>query len=342
MRKNDPYSSSGSYMYEIQNLIKKDIEPYHAYYLLGTQIFLKDVLLKKLKSRLNAEKMQFSTETYFGDDLTVRQLQQIIEDNGFFSETKFIVIKNALRFLKKNKKDTMLPLLLQDFGNHYVILEDAVESSELNKTLRKLVASFCIVHNSSVPESQILRWVNKKFHSYQLQPPTEYVRKMIQNYKDDLDVLLHKADRICFETMNLEKPNWKQVFDSHRKTTEEIIFALSDEIIEGNSEKAYKILENLLHYGKSYDEIFYYLWNQMAFYSEVSFYYNAGCNLGETLAKMKGTHPYRVKKAYQQIGNVSCERVIRAYDYLVDVDYKRKKGTGMKLSDALIFFIENI
>jgi DNA polymerase III delta subunit len=331
-----------SYYDLLQKIIAGTIETQY-FFFFGTQQKIKHIVMQELQKYVQKKHHQFETILMYGDEITVQDFLQSIDDNGFFSTTKVLILRNASSFLVKNAKVLQSKKVFIDMSDqNFIVFEDSSDKKAVVKALKKDLSSFALIDDASVPETQIYRWVRKKFHDFSLDPPKDMIKRCVLENKGDLDRIWEITERICLENAGIEKPLWEKVFRTYQPSTEEVIFSLSDSIVAGEKEKALHILDNLIKNGKSYDEIFYYLLNQFAFLSEVSFYASKKIDLPTITKKMADYHSYRIKMAMKQLSKVSFNRVKRGYDQLLEMDVKRKKGTLLPLANALVLFMETM
>jgi DNA polymerase III delta subunit len=335
-------TSINTYYELLQKIIAGTIETQY-FFFFGSQQKIKHIVTQELKKYVQKKHQQFETILMYGDEITVQDFLHSIEDNGFFSTTKVFILRNASSFLVKNAKVLQSKKVFVDLSDqNFIIFEDSSDKKAVVKALKKELSSFALIDDASVPETQICRWIRKKFHEFSLDPPKDMIKKCVVENKNDLDRIWEVTERICLENAGIEKPMWDKAFRTHQPSIEEVIFSLSDSIVAGEKEKALHTLDNLIRNGKSYDEIFYYLLNQFAFLSEVSFYTSKKLGLPAITKKMAEYHSYRVKMAVNQLSKVSFNRVKRGYDQLLEMDVKRKKGTLLPLANALVLFMETM
>ncbi|MDD4029631.1 MAG: hypothetical protein PHI40_03240 [Caldisericia bacterium] len=331
-----------SYYDLLQKVISGTIET-HYFYFFGSQQRIKHILTQELKKHIQKLHHQFETILLYGDETSVQDFVQTVEDNGFFSATKMIILRDASLFLLKHANNLQSKKVFVDMSDqNYIIFEDSLDKKAVVKALKKEIAHFALIDDSSIPDKQICRWVRKKFQEFSLNPPAEMIKKCVMENKGDLDKIMDITEKICLENAGIEKPSWEKVFHMYKPSLEEVIFSLSDAIVAGEKEKAFNTLDNLISNGKSYEELFFYLLNQFAFLTEVRFYLSKGLDVFEIGRRMSDYHSYRIKMAVQKLSRVSFEKVKKGYDVLLKIDENRKKGTSLELSDALVLFMETM
>ncbi|MCK5848809.1 MAG: hypothetical protein KAH01_06400 [Caldisericia bacterium] len=334
-------SLNGSYFNEMKCIVSEKYELKHCYFLIGQTRTVKKIFVKELKRKLK-KVCEFEYVTKYGDQLTLSGLKELMLENSFFSSIKLIHVRNSYKMLNKFKKELTKDPILEYLNDHYLLLEDDVELGDVSTTIKKKLKPCEILYDANVPLNQIERWVAKIFDGYDLHPPKNIIKSLSVDYEKNLDDLFDIVKRIALEFSGCDKPYWNGAIRKFKKTTEQVIFDLSDAIIADNKAKAYATLENLVQNGKSYEEIFYYLLNHFSFLVEVKSFQEKGCTVGDILNQMKGIHPYRIKSALRSLQSIPFQKVRRGFESLFDIDIKRKKGTGIILADALVFFVENV
>lgn len=113
------------------------------------------------------------------------------------------------------------------------------------------------------------------------------------------------------------------------KTLEHNIFQLTEQILKGDTEKAYQTYEDLHLQGEETIKLTAILIGQIRLFLQTKILQKVGyqqANIAETL----GVHPYRVKLAMQQVAKFPLELLVSMYDELVDNDYQVKTGQAEK------------
>jgi DNA polymerase III delta subunit len=332
--------STACYFDFINNLTKGILDSQYLY-LFGPQQRIKQILTNTIKKHIQKKHHQYETEILYGDHLSLQDFLQTMDDNGFFSVNKLVILRNASTFLSKNVSALITKKVFADMSSEqYLIFEDEGDKNSIKKAFKKELSHFAFLDDPLVPEKVIIRWVRKKYQDFSLHPPLELIKKCIAENNQNLDLIFDVTERICLENVGIENPVWDKAFVLHKPSIEEVIFSLSDTIVSGEKEKAFHILDNLIRNGKSYDEIFFYLLNHFAFLVETGFYVSKGMHTYEIEKKLPHIHSYRMKMAVKQLSNISYENITNGYNMLLKIDQNRKKGIGLSLSDALVLFIE--
>ncbi|MGO3792521.1 MAG: DNA polymerase III subunit delta, partial [Enterococcus gilvus] len=123
------------------------------------------------------------------------------------------------------------------------------------------------------------------------------------------------------------------------KTLEHNIFELTEQILKGDTAKAYQTYEELHLQGEETIKLTAILIGQIRLLLQTKVLQKIGyqqANIAETL----GVHPYRVKLAMQQVAKFPLNLLVSMYDELVENDYEVKTGQADKEINFQLFILK--
>lgn len=327
--------SDANYATHLSFLVKND--PKHGYILLGSSEYLKSLLINTIRKRL-AISYSLDCQTLFGDELETRKLEDIMTTNNFFFTGRILLIRHFFSLPKKVAKElTTLNLFVNIPDDTYILIEDEGTSRDF-ASIKKLFPTFHILEDTTLDRKTFTIWIKKRFEANKMEPAPEMIDQFCASCGYDLDFAIQGIDRIAMQYKGKE-PDWKEIISQYRKEQNDIIFALSDSIMQNNSGKALMILGNLIRQGKSPEELFYYLLNHFQFLVQVKLTSIDYKDKGNTAAALHGINKYRVEKAYDQVRSVSIQRLQEIFKELVRIDMNVKSGIELDLSNSLTIWV---
>jgi DNA polymerase III delta subunit len=332
------YSSTNTelnYASHLSYLVKN--EPKHGYLLLGTSEYLKNLLISSIRKKLNLT-YSLDFQTLFGDELETRKLEDVMTTNNFFYTGRILLIRRFFSLSKKVAKELgTLNLFSKIPDDTYILIEDEGTSRDF-ASIKKLFPSFHVLEDTSLDRKLFTTWIKKRFEANKMEPTPEQIDQFCATCGFDLDFAIQGIDRIAMQYKG-EEPDWKEIINRYRKEQNDIIFALSDTIMQYQPDKALMILGNLIRQGKSSEELFYYLLNHFQFLIQVKLTSIDYKDKGNTAAALHSQNKYRVEKAYDQIRSVSIQRLQEIFKDLVTIDMNIKSGVELDLSNSLTIWV---
>jgi DNA polymerase-3 subunit delta len=328
-------SSDANYATHLSHLVKN--EPKHGYLLLGNSEYLKNLLINTIRKKLTLT-YSLDFQTLFGDELEARKLEDVMTTNNFFYTGRVLLIRHFFSLPKKVAKElTTMNLFAKIPDDTYILIEDEGTSRDF-ASIKKLFPAFHILEDTTLDRKTFTVWIKKRFEANKIEPTQEQIDQFCATCGYDLDFAIQGIDRIAMQYKGGE-PDWKEIISRYRKEQNDIIFALSDTIMQYKPDKALMILGNLIRQGKSSEELFYYLLNHFQFLVQVKLTSIDYKDKGNTAAALHSMNKYRVEKAFDQIRSVSIQRLKEIFKELVTIDKNIKSGVELDLSNSLTIWV---
>lgn len=333
MLKND---QSLSYIEHLSFLAKN--EPFNKYLLLSESSYLKTIVKTRIIKKLN-KNSEFETFTFFGDELDLDDLINLLDQNLFFSSVKFINVKRATLISKTNLgKIISLNLLTRELQDTYLIFEDDIAIKDIGKDFIKAFSSFKILSDDSMSSSQIVSWVEARLKSFKLDFPKDIPKNVANIAGDNIDYAMQITERLYLLAPK-DFSEWEKALSVFPKEQTVIIFALSDALLEKKHEEALKIYSTLLEEGLTVENILYFLINHYSFLCEVKLNSLTYKTKKEIFAVMHDQKAFRVEKALLQIKKASFKSLNKALSSLIQIEKDFKSGKLTNISNELPLFI---
>lgn len=332
------YSSSNqesNYAFHLSYLAKN--EPKQAYLLLGNSEYLKNLLMNTVKKKLT-QTYSLDFQTLFGDELEITKLEDILQTNNFFYTGRFLFIRHFFSLSKKIAKDlTTLQLFSKIPNDTYIFIEDEGVSKDYS-LIKKIFPNFHILEDTSLDRKTFSAWIKRRFEANKLEPSQKQVDDFSMACGYDLDFAIQGIDRIAMQYKE-RTPNWPEILTTYHKEQNDIIFSLSDTIMQYKTDKALMILGNLIRQGKSSEELFYYLLNHFQFLIQVKLTSIDYKDKGNTATALHNHNRFRVEKAFDQVRSVTIQRLQAIFSELVMIDKNIKSGKELDLSNSLTIWV---
>lgn len=301
------------------------------YLLYGTNDYLIDLELKKIKDKNNITNDDISKYEY--TDLPIKMIIDDALSIPLFSDKKMIIVYNSNIFESTAKKEDINCLeeyLKCENEKTILVFIDKVDKLDERKKIYKLLKE----------KNTIIECTNLDINNL--------VKENLEDYKIDKNTITKLINRVGtnpynlineIEKLKIFKINNKTITDEDvmfaTKNIEDSIFNLIDYIIDKNNEKIIEVYNDLLAKNSEPIAILVLIANQIRLILQSKILYYQGYSEKDIALELE-VHPYRIKLAIQKSRNYSNEILIDYLDKLANLDYEIKSGikeanTGLEL-----------
>lgn len=301
------------------------------YLLYGTNDYLIDLELKKIKDKNNITNDDISKYEY--TDLPIKMIIDDALSIPLFSDKKMIIVYNSNIFESTAKKEDINSLeeyLKCENEKTILVFIDKVDKLDERKKIYKLLKE----------KNTIIECTNLDINNL--------VKENLEDYKIDKNTITKLINRVGtnpynlineIEKLKIFKINNKTITDEDvmfaTKNIEDSIFNLIDYIIDKNNEKIIEVYNDLLAKNSEPIAILVLIANQIRLILQSKILYYQGYSEKDIALELE-VHPYRIKLAIQKSRNYSNEILIDYLDKLANLDYEIKIGikeanTGLEL-----------
>ena len=305
------------------------------YLLSGDDQYEKEKYLQMIKSRFGELKKGINYILIDKDSINL--LEQELNTYSFFNPEKLIIVKIP----KKSKDETSTKdwytdeldrLLKQDLGNIcLVFIEDGTSKSKLTSAISKIgkvevfeknkrenlnlwVTNICRENNIVIQQKDIAYLIELSGTDKQI--IYQELKKLIDYSGDNSIIDKEVIDKLCI------------------KTSEVIIFDLTDALGKKNTKYALKCLEDLIDNKEPIQKIMIMITKhfKMLLLAKIALKEH------KELSKELGTNPYATKKYVEQSKNYSEDELYKIFDDLCQLDIDSKLGKiDLKIGMEKIF-----
>lgn len=281
---------------------------------------------------------EFSDATRSVYDLSEEPLENALEDldtYSLFGDKKVIIVKNL--FLEKSEKDIQRLLKYIDHqseNNLLFISTDKVDSRlSLSKKLMK---------NKNVTyikkEVDLTKYIKEKLNTYQIDFPT--INLLIEKCQEDITRIDSECEKLMIyklDSKEITKEDIELLVVKKLKDSSEVLFALTNALLERNKKKSLKIYKELEEYNLDINSIIGLLASQLKLISQIKVLKMEGLKNTEIQEKLKLKSLYQIKKL-SEYTTYSLNQIGNMIHLLSDLDVKIKSGR-ISVEHALILFI---
>lgn len=172
---------------------------------------------------------------------------------------------------------------------------------------------------------QLANWAQTRFKEAGKQADRSVIAYLIGAVSDDLFSLASEIDKLVNYAGNENRITMDAVKAVGSRTTRESIFSLTDSLGNGESEKAVRVLRDLLAFGEPPIRILAMISRQFRLLLTAREYLNLGCSQAEAAQKLGG-HPYAARKSTEQARRFTLGELHQALKYCLWADAGIKKG----------------
>lgn len=281
---------------------------------------------------------EFSDATRSVYDLSEEPLENALEDldtYSLFGDKKVIVVKNL--FLEKSEKDIQRLLKYidnQSENNLLFITTDKVDSRlSLSKKLTK---------NKNVTyikkEVDLTKYIKEKLNTYQIDFSS--INLLIEKCQEDITRIDSECEKLMIyklDSKKITKEDIELLVVKKLKDSSEVLFALTNALLERNKKKSLKIYKELEEYNLDIHSIIGLLASQLKLISQIKVLKMDGLRNTEIQEKLKLKSLYQIKKL-SEYTTYSLNQIGNMIHSLSDLDVKIKSGR-IGVEHALILFI---
>lgn len=311
-------------MKTFKNRLKDKIE--NCYLLEGEDYYLYDKAFSMIKKASNLELDDFNLTVFDDDNYDFNALINACEVMPMGSQYRIVVLKNISKMsaneLKKVAEYSKAPvettiLVVFDFYNKMIGLKDTFAFVDCRRFDRKTAMSVLL----------------NEFKKRQKQISGEALECLLDYCNGYLTRAMNEIDKLCYYDLSDSLVTKKLVDEMVTKDSEFVVFELTESLGKKNSDKAIKILNEMIKEQGVLALIINHF--RRLFFISISGLDN------KQLASLLGVKEYAITKQREQISNFSKMQLKKIYSLLEEVDYNIKSG-AMLQENALYYLVLSI
>lgn len=294
------------------------------------------IVQKEIESIITSRGFSQATRSVY--DVSEESLENALEDldtYSLFGSQKVIVIQN----LFSEKEEHQISRLLKYIDNQS---EDNLLFLTVDKIDSRLALSKKLMKHKNVTylkkEVELVPFIKEKLASYQID--SESIHLLIEKCQEDVTRIDSECEKLMvykIDSKKITKEDIETLVIKKLKDSSEVLFALSNALLERDKKKAFKIYKELEEYQLDIHSIIGLLASQLKLVSQIKVLKMDGLTNTEIQAKLKLKSLYQIKKL-SEYTTYSLSQIGEMIHLLSELDWKIKSGR-VDVNHALILFI---
>ncbi len=320
-------------------------QPFARYICLSQSHYLKQLLISMIQKRLEKlEKTKPEVYVFYGKTLDIHEWMDKAESSSFFSSQKILILKDFKSVESKKLKQILsAPEHEMDNQKTVLILEEGISLKEAGAQVSKASNNgWHIVDDATLTKKQWMGRLQKRWEWYGLNPPVEFIEKIMKLTLMDLDLAIEQVDRWGLLYHGNDAVDWNRIDTNHLQPDQAIIFNLSDALLSHDHAKSLSIYFDLTRQGKSSEEIFYFLLNHCILLGKVKTTLELAQSSAAVYEAFKELNRYRLGKLIQQASSLPIQRIYESIEKLLIIDKKSKSQSDTTLETMLTTTIASL
>ncbi len=291
------------------------------YLIYGTDNFLKDQYLKKLKKSFGD--LQLGINFIQVDDSNVDKIISDIETPAFGFEKKIIFAKNCGLFTKKNYLAESIAEYISEHDISDVELVFVEDNVDKNKLYTAIEAMGEIKEFKELTPMQLIKEIVRIGKGYNVDIPENVAQYIVECCGTNMQDIINEIRKLIEYAGTNGTVKKEDVDALVIKKSESAIFDLTDQLGKRNISDAIETLHNLEYYREPTQMILIMLYRH--FKKLYLYKLCEGKNVIEIL-KLKPNQSFLVRKYGQQANYFKLEELEEIIEKLIDLDENSKNG----------------
>lgn len=301
----------------------------NVYLYTGEEKYLIQHKIERLITESKAD--QYNMFSYDMDEVNIKEAVRDALTPPFMSENKVVVIKNPkFLTLEKSEINHTVSVLIKYIDNpmvstYFIINAVGLKLNEKNEVVKQLRKKATIIETRELSETEFYGWVKRQFELEDIMIKEDALKLFYSLVGHNMLSARTEIDKLVVYVGKGNIVTSKIVSLVVVKEIQQDIFALSNAIIEHNSEKTMNVYRDLIAVDNDVNRLFNLVTRTIRDTLLVNYMLAEGAKQNDIAMKME-TSPNR---AYYLIRNAKSFDVQSAKEYLVklgELDYKIKSG----------------
>ena len=298
----------------------------------GEEEYLMSNIVKKIKKLFG--ELVLGINYIILDEASISELIPNIESPAFGFDKKLIIVNNSNLFKKDGRKKTLTPIQEKilnylneniEIINESVVLifkENQVDKNEIYNTIEKIGITCNFVQLKPI---ELISRLKKICNAYNVNIDDNTVKYLIEVSGANLQNLINEIRKLIEYKGAGNSINTHDVELLATKQIESVIFDLTDNLALKKTDKALKILDDLIYQKEPLQKILVTLYNhfkKLYLYS-MAIKYN---KTPLTVLNLKPNQLFLLDKYKYQVKHYSIKDLRQILEKLADLDYLSKSG----------------
>lgn len=308
-----------------KQLREKEIRKLYLFY--GPEEYLKKYYVESIKKIALTGSLTEMNYIVLEGKQDMDRLRVSCETVPILSERKIVVVKNSglLKSGKNNEASSSLLSLLQDIPDYTSLIFYEEEIDKRIKAAKYIIDNGAAVEFTYQKAPDLVKWVIKVFKSYKKDIDTDTAAYLVENSEQGMTEILNEIDKL---NAYLGDRSRVDIADIDRVCTKSIkgrIFDLTDAIAEGNGEKAYKLLDDMIVLREPVQKIQFMISRQLTQLYKIKLLSRKGISTAD-ISKELGIPSFVCNKILKTAGGFTEKQLKKALERSLEMDVAIKTG----------------
>lgn len=315
---------------EIMQEIKKGII-HPVYVLFGTEQLLIREAVEAIEQAVNPGD-SLNTLRFHCDETPIQAAVQEAETLPFLSDKRLVIVQNASLFTgakpsrNDHDPDALLRYLENPSPTSTLVLTVYTDKLDDRKKITKAaqkngkVAAFL-----PLKEQELRDWILQRTRNLGVSITSDAIARLILTCGSNLTFLSTELDKMSLYAADAGTIDEDAVNLLASRTLEQDIFVFVDEVVRLRTEKAMRLMGDLLKGKQSPIYLMFMITRQIRIMLQVKIQSAKGLSV-QQIAQQIGVHPYACKIAGEQAKKYSRPQLETLLGKLAELDYKTKTG----------------
>jgi len=310
------------------------------YLFYGPEEYLKKYYLEAIERILLKEDLKVLNRVVIDGKADINGIMDNCEAMPVFSEKKVVIVKNS-GFFKPGSKDGKeakkkpagddFITCLQNIPGHTCLVFYESEIDKRLKAVDVIKNSGLVVEFAYQKPAELVKWVIKVFRSFNKEIDTMTASMLVDNSELDMNEILNEVNKITSFVGEKVQVEASDIEKACSKSIKSRIFDLTDAIAEKNSQRALKVLNEMIILKEPLPRILFMITRQFRHILEMKLLSSEGLSMNEAASRM-GIAPYAAGKVLKQSKSFTVDELKRAIEECLHMDEAVKTG---KISDRI-------
>lgn len=334
-----------NYTTELAKIKKKEFSP--LYVVLGTETYLAENLKKAFtQNALSPDELDLNFSSHDMEETSLGAVLNDAESIPFFGDRRLVFVNRPVFLTGEKAKQKVehnvdeLTAYLQHPSPSTVLVFFAPyeKLDQRKKVVKQLKKSAVFIDVSAMTERDVRKFLQDTIanEGYSITP--EAFDLFIQLTDANLTTAVSELPKLILYATDTKKIVKQAVEELVTKSLEQNIFALNEMVIKKQVGSALELYQDLLLQKEDPIKINAIMTGQFRLYIQVQILSQQGFQQND-MAKMLKVHPYRIKLASQQVRKHNQHILVKAYDGLIETEYRLKTGQGDRKMQFELFIL---
>ncbi len=303
------------------------------YLVLGTEDFLQQQIREAFLTSLQVDQDDLNFAQF---DLEQDSLDLVLDEaqsTPFFGDYRLIFAEKPLFLTAEKKANTpehniegLLEYLQDPVDTSILVFFASYEKlDERKKVTKQLKKAATLIEVQPMKEAEVRRYLQQTLNNDGLVMERDAFELFVRLTDVRLSQAMQELEKLRLYAGSDQKISRQAVEQLIPKSLEHNVFDLTTYVLEGKTEAALRLYEDLRIQGEETIKINAILISQIRLLLQTAILMKVGYQQGNIASTLK-VHPYRVKLAMQQVRKFDQKALAHLYDELIENDYLIKSG----------------